>query len=266
MISYLKSARLVILLTSIFVGAPAGALACSTDGWLGGVSGGTADSPPAVARYSEFCAYALTDEGYVQSNLANDAKYRARFYVLDGLTGGDAIDIFEAYASDAATGPLFKVAFDGSQFTFDATAAGGGAASVAASSGWNVVEFDWDSGTNTFSYWVNTDASVDPTSGSVAAGTGTVQAVRLGAPNGFLPQTGKLTFDAFESHRANPVGTLLAGDSNGNGSINVFDMISIQNEILDPLNKLALGQPDCNGNGSVNVFDMICVQNIILGN
>jgi hypothetical protein len=245
------------------------AYACTTDGWLGGTDGvpsnAVAGSPPAVSRYSELCALAVTGQAHVQSNNASDARYRARFYVLDNLSGEGVVDIFEAYSDDAATSPLFKVSFDGSTFVFNATAAGGTSGEAGASSGWNLIEFDWDSDTNTFTFWVNANAAADPASGSADAGAGMVEAVRLGAPNGFSTQTGKLTFDAFESHRMEAVGALLAGDSNGNGSVNIFDMISIQNEILDPLNKLAAGQPDCNGNGSVNVFDMICVQNIILG-
>ena len=257
MISAIKSAHSAILLAIIIVGPPTSAVACSTDGWLGGAVGGTAASPPAVARYSEFCAYSLTDEGFVQSNFASDARYRGRFYVLDDLTGAGAIDIFEAYAADEATGPLFKVAFDGSQFTFDATDAGGGSASVAASTGWNVVEFDWDSGTNTFSYWVNADATVAPPDGSVDAGSGTVEAVRLGAPNGFLPQTGELTFDAFESHRGDPVGVLVAGDANNDGNVNTGDIGTVITEFFNA--GLSSGQPDCNGDGRVNTGDIGCI-------
>jgi hypothetical protein len=239
--------------------------ACTTDAWDSESGNGVSGSPLAVARYSEFCAYSIDETAYVQSNHASDARYRARFYVLDGLGTADAIDIFEAYGEDGATTALFKVSFNGSQFTFDATDAGGGSAATASVNGWNLVEFDWDSDSNTFSYWVNANASTDAATGSVKAGTGTEEAVRLGAPNGYAPQTGKLNFDAFESHRTTPVGRLLAGDANGNLTVNIFDMIGVQNEILDPVTKLAIGQPDCNGNGSVNIFDMICVQNIILG-
>ncbi len=88
--------------------------------------------------------------------------------------------------------------------------------------------------------------------------------MQLGAPNGMGGLTGEITFDAFEAHRTTNVGALVVGDANGNLSVNIFDMIGIQNEILDPVTKLAAGQPDCNENGSVNIFDMICVQNIIL--
>jgi len=247
------------------LGASMGAWACSTAAWNGGTSGAAvAGSPTSIPRYSELCALEVTGTGHVQSNYAVDeARYRARFYVLDGVSGTGSADIFTVYSDDAASSPLFKVSFDGSQFTFDATDAGGNSASAAAKSGWNVVELDWTADGN-LTFWVNADATTDAATGSASAGTGVVGAARLGAPAGLGGLTGKVVFDAFESHRETPIGLLIKGDANGNSSINIFDMISIQNEILDPVGKLAVGQPDCNENGSINIFDMICVQNIIL--
>jgi len=256
------------LISLIFIGFSSNALACSAAAWFGGGISGNGSvgspSPDGIVRYSEFCAYSLAQPGgagYVQSNLADDARYIARFYVLDGLTGAGDVIIFRGYGEDGATTTKFTVSFDGTNFKFDA---GNGTQSAAGKSGWNVVEIDW-AANGAMNYWVNADASADAPTGSVSTGDGVISAVRLGAPEGFNGNTGKLTFDAFESHRSTPVGLLLAGDSNGNGAINIFDSIGIQNEILDPANKLAAGQPDCNGTGSVNVFDMICVQNIILG-
>ena len=53
------------------------------------------------------------------------------------------------------------------------------------------------------------------------------------------------------------------GDANGDGSINVQDVICIINVILDT--GTASGNPDCNEDGNVNVQDVICVINKILG-
>jgi predicted outer membrane repeat protein len=53
------------------------------------------------------------------------------------------------------------------------------------------------------------------------------------------------------------------GDANGDGSINVQDVICIINVILDT--GTASGSPDCNNDGKVNVQDVICVINKILG-
>jgi hypothetical protein len=54
------------------------------------------------------------------------------------------------------------------------------------------------------------------------------------------------------------------GDANGDGSINVQDVICIINCILDPTFNPE-GNPDCNEDGDVNVQDVICVINKILG-
>jgi hypothetical protein len=59
------------------------------------------------------------------------------------------------------------------------------------------------------------------------------------------------------------ISPILPGDANGDGSINVQDVICIINVILDT--GTASGNPDCNDDGNVNVLDVICVINKILG-
>jgi hypothetical protein len=242
--------------------------ACSTDGWAGGTSNipanGQAASPPGVSRYSEFCALAITGQAHVQSNFAvNESQYRARFYVLDSLTGAGTVDIFEAYSDEGGASPLFKISFNGSQFTFDATDAGGGSDTVSAASGWNLVEFDWNSDGNTFSYWVNLDATTEAANGSVNAGAGTVDSVRVGAPNGFGGQSGSLVYDAFESHRTTPVGALLNCDAQGDVDIDINDALAIVDEVFGNPTVLATGQPDCDLNGEININDVLAVVDIV---
>jgi len=77
-------------------------------------------------------------------------------------------------------------------------------------------------------------------------------------------------FDVGDFHPApkegpfvNTIMSCLPGDANGDGSINVQDVICIINVILDT--GTASGNPDCNNDGSVNVQDVICVINKILG-
>lgn len=238
-----------------------GTFACTTDGWNGGASGATNPaSPPTVSRVSEFCGLKLTNTGHVQDNSPAHTAMIARFYVLPQLTGSGDADLFIAYSSETPSGVLFDVAYDGSNLDFSAT--GGGSASVAAAAGWNLIEISYTSGGN-IQYWVNADATVDPATGSFAAGSGTVQAVRLGLPNGLGGFSGgSVSYDAYESHASTPVGGLLIGDSNADATVNVLDYSSVQQDILGNLQP---GQPDCNLDGLVNIFDYSCVQNVILG-
>jgi hypothetical protein len=259
----------------IGLGLGLNAQACTTDGWASDSGNippnAVAGSPTLISRYSELCALEVSDTSYVQ-HTASDTRYIGRFYAYPNTGGAGTVDILIAYSDQVttdATTDLFTISYDGADFTFDATEAGGGMASTAASSGWNLVEFEYNADSGNFNYWVNVAWDFDALSytaptGTFASGAGTVEAVQLGAPNGMGGLTGEITFDAYEAHRTTSVGALVVGDANGNLSVNIFDMIGIQNEILDPVTKLAAGQPDCNENGSVNIFDMICVQNIIL--
>jgi hypothetical protein len=240
--------------------------ACTTDGWAS-VSNiptnGNAGSPTAVSRYSEFCALAVTGTSYVQSNAASDTRYFGRLYVYPNLTGAGTVDILIAYSDEAATTELFIISYDGTDFIFDAGGAGGTSASTAAFSGWNLVEFEYDSDSGNFNYWVNVAWNFDTLSyaaptGTFTSGSGTVEAVQLGAPNGLGGNTGTITFDAYEAHRTTSVGALLVGDANGNGSITVADVVSVLNELAGTLQS---GQPDCNENGGVTVADAVCLIN-----
>lgn len=233
------------------------AMACTTSLWNGGETGTPeAGSPTDVSRVSGSCGMKLTAPGSVKdTSPMEEAAAYIRFYVFAELSAGAPV-IFEAFAADDAS--LLTVSFDGSNFVFDAGA--GASTPVAGKAGWNLVEIFWTDAT-AMEYWVNTDATQEAALGSISAAAGKMDYVILGTSDTY---TGTLTFDDYEAHRSTPVGGLLMGDSNGNLSVNVFDLISIQNEILG--NALAPGQPDCNLNGSVNVFDLICTQNIILGN
>jgi hypothetical protein len=199
----------------------------------------------------------------VQSNAASDTKYIGRFYVFPDVSGSGEVDLLVAYAEDTATTPLFRIAYDGSNFKFDAGGAGGSNDTTPAASGWNLVEFEFNSDGN-FSFWVNETWDFDllsystgPT-GTFAAGSGTVEAVRLGAPNGMASQVGTISYDAYEAHRESQVGGLLVGDANGNGSITIADVVAVLNELAGTLQS---GQPDCNENGGVTVADAVCLIN-----
>jgi hypothetical protein len=257
------------VLASLAVSAPS--QACSTGAWSddsNAAPNALAASPlEGASRYSQLCALAVSDIGYVQSNLASDARYFGRFYVYVDTSGTDTIDLLVAYSDNEATAELFSVRTDGASVFFDATGgAGGSSGSASLENGWNLVEFEFNSG-NSFNFWVNEDwdipgaAYLTGPSGTFNSGAGTVEAVQLGAPNGVGNHAGAnnfIYFDAFESHRTTNVGGLLVGDANGNGSLTIADVITVGNELNGTL---GIGQPDCNENGSITIADVICVGN-----
>ena len=249
----------------IGLGLGLNAQACTTDGWSSDSGNPIAGSPTAVSRYSELCALKVSATSYVQSDAASDTRYIGRFYFLPKTGGTGTVDILIAYSDQVvtnATTDLFTISYDGTDFIFDATEAGGDSGMTAASSGWNLVEFEYDSDSSTFNYWVNeawdfNALSYTAPTGSFASGAGTVEAVQLGAPNGMGGFTGEITFDAYEAHRTTNVGALLAGDANDDGNVNSGDTVGIINENLGDI--LAQGQPDCNGDGNVNSGDTVCI-------
>ena len=62
---------------------------------------------------------------------------------------------------------------------------------------------------------------------------------------------------------ATPGGTLQPGDANGDGNIDVLDLVAVANQILDVA--VASGNPDCNSDTNVDVLDLVCIANKILG-
>lgn len=238
-----------------------GAWACTTGAWNGGTSGGTAGSPPTISRVSELCAFQLAGTGWVQDNSPSHTTLIARFFVLPALSGSAAADIFVAYSSESPTGVLFDVAYNAQTDEFEFTTSAG-STGISAANGWNLIEVAYSSGGN-FDIWVNADATTQGASGMIGAGSGTVEAVRLGLPNGLNGLTGEVFFDDYESHATTPVGTVLWGDANNDGNVNSGDTVSIINENLGDV--LAVGVPDCNRDGNVNSGDTVCIINRWLG-
>ncbi len=258
----------ILLLGMLFAStgfAASGATTCNTDAWLGGASGAVNPNDPnhSVARVKGFCGLEVTGTGHVQDDSPTaETSFVGHFYFLPDFTGAGTTDIFVAYSDTGAANAAITISYDGTNITLDATDMGGGTASVAAVSGWNLVEFAWESGA-TGDLWVNADATIDAPSATFTPGTGSIETVRLGSPNGLGGFTsGTATFDEYVSNRTQAVGALLIGDANSDSSINIFDMAGVQNEILN--NALQSGQPDCNADGNINIFDMACIQNIIL--
>jgi hypothetical protein len=57
------------------------------------------------------------------------------------------------------------------------------------------------------------------------------------------------------------------GDSNGDGNINVLDMLAVANHILSlvPLTGDQICRADCNADGTINILDALGIANVILG-
>lgn len=262
------------VLAALFIGftLTGTALACSTDGWnstsgavvVGQPFGATGGDSNGIARVEEFCAMRATDTGYVQTNTPSHSEASNRFYVWPNLTGAGNTPLLIGFSAENGTGELFRIGFDGNNFTFATT--GGGNMSVAAPAGWSLIEYYWDSNEDMFSFWVNADATTDVPTGVIDGGAGpaTLESVRLGLPNGLGGFTGGgANFDSFEMHNTTAIGPLLIGDANADASVNVFDYFAVQSEIGGIA--LGAGQPDCNLDGSVNVFDYFCIQIVIGG-
>jgi hypothetical protein len=246
-LNYLAS----LLIFSLFSSA---ALACTTDNWIGGVTGSPqAGSPDDVQRVSGFCAMQLSAAGSVKdTSPVVEPTLIVRFYVKSDLNSGAPV-VFEAFSDDAATGSLIAVTFDGSNFVFNAGDGASGA--IPGQSGWNLVELSWVGGTG-MNFWVNTDSS-EAVTGTISATAGTVESVILGAAGSL---DGTLAFDAYVSQRNTPIGGLLMGDANGNGSLTIADVVALFNELNGTL---AEGQPDCNMSGSVTIADVVCLFNAL---
>jgi hypothetical protein len=226
---------------------------------LGGTSGAVSVNDPAngVPKVGGSCGLRVTGAGYVQDNSPeSEAQFIGRFYFFPQFSGAGSADLFVAYSDEAST-ELFSVGYDGSNVTIDAAAAGGGSASVPISgAGWHWIEFSWDSG-NTGSLWVDADATQAPASTTFASGTGTVESVRLGAPNGFGGLSGWAFFDDYVSQRTSPIGGILAGDGNLDGIFNSSDIDAIKSEFL--FGTYSDGTTDCNLDGGTNSGDVNCV-------
>jgi len=258
-----------LCVTVIFSIFSSSVLACTTDAWLAGAVGAINPNDPlnGVARVKGTCGLEVTGQGHVMDGSPfEDADFIGHFYFFPEFTSGSGTpDIFIAYSDEGGTAELFSVRYDGTNIIFDASGgAGGTSVSFPADpTHWNLVEFSWSSG-NSGSLWVNSDASIDPADATFTSGTGLVESVKLGAPNGLDGFLGRMIFDEYEAHREQPVGELLAGDADLDDLINSNDINAIVDEFLFGI--LAEGVIDCNLDGLVDSGDINCVVDIFLGN
>jgi len=251
-----------LLLTCLVLSS--NAFACSTVAWSE-TSGAVSANGPAngVPKVSGGCGLEVTGAGYVQDNSPEaEDQFIGRFYFFPQFSAAGSTDIFVAYSDEATTDfttELFSVAYDGSNIIIDATANGGGSASVPVSgAGWHLIEFSWVSG-DFGGLWVDADATlVTEANETFASGSGMVESIQLGAPNVIGSLSGMAYFDDYVSHRSSPIGGILAGDSNLDGIFDLTDIDAITSEFLYgdyPVD----GSTDCNLDGGTNSGDVNCV-------
>lgn len=271
------------VLASIFIGftLSAGAFACSTDGWdfasptieVGSPYGTTLPDVSGVSRFEELCALKADEAELVRTNSPSHGRVRGRLYAYPDLSvartvGGAAVVV--AYSgNDGGGSELFHIAYDGGNWTVDAVANGGTSNSVAATGGWDSIEFDWDPGTNNIDVWINADAtSVGPTF-SINSGTTatTMESLEVGLPVGLGGHTGTLYVDSVELRNETAIGLVPNCDAMPDGSIDFNDLLAQYNEIFN--NMLATGTPDCDFSGQaasggvVDFNDILAAYNII---
>lgn len=237
-----------------------GAMACTTDNWTS-ASNALAGDPSAegIARYQGLCGLEVTGTGYVEDESPNGIdRIVARFYVLNDNTA--PAKIYSGFSDNDGANEVFNVTLgDSGQVTLTDTATGA-SVSDTGSSNWLSVEIDWVRGADgSISLSVNGQAEQSTAVDNSSAAQ--LSSVRLGNLDG---AAGTVGFDSYESRRSTAVGRLLVGDANNDGSVSVFDAITVVNEASG--GTLATGTPDCNEDGSVSTFDAICVVNVSVGN
>lgn len=251
---------------------------CVVTNWAGGqVSLNDADagtqvpvssSSPDNRRYGGPCGLRVPVDGtarYVVDNTpANETTYIARFYAYLDSAGTNPVRIFEAsdgttnqievwYNQDgtgaAAAGALsMTVATTGGSVGLDAGAVG---------SGWHSIELVWAQGAT-----AGLILSVDGTDINTTADTGSNVIADAALGNLNAASGGSIDFDDFDSRRVERPGRLLVGDADANATVEIFDVISLRDELLELA--FAPGQPDCNEDGAVDIFDAICLRNKLL--
>lgn len=243
-----------------------GVLACSLDGWtsssgsvaVGQPFGATGGDINGVSRFEEFCALEVSGTGYVQTSAPSHTRVRARAYLNPDFSGTGESNVLVAYDAEDGTGVLFTVSWNNGNWEVDASANGGTSGSTASTGGWDLMEFDWNPGSNTLDVYVNADATTDSPTFSVNSGASTtLEAIRIGLPDGHGGgNSGNLYVDSVEMHNETAVGALLNCDADGNTGLNFADLSTMYQELFGGPPVLSPGTPDCDANGGINFADL----------
>ena len=223
---------------------------------LAGDPGGNTDN---IARYEGFCAMRVTNSGFAEDNRPNGInRIITRFYVLTGQ-GTGTTTLYEGYSDTGGASPVFRIDYNGTNFTLTDTATGANV-STAGAAGWNSVEIDWISGAGTGSLSLIVNGGAAQTTGSLNNDASSVSIVRLGMVSG---GSGNYNFDGYVSQRSTPVGRLCEGEVDGDDNRTINDMLAIFTEIQTAGGTLATGQPDFDADGAVTINDLVGIFQLI---
>lgn len=247
---------------------------CTVANWAGGATGlsdadaGTQDNDGGTnRRYGGPCGLQVDVDGSARfvtdDSPANETTYIARFYTFLDNAGGDAILLFAAddgtddqiqvWYNDPAAGDLTLRVFDQGGTPNDLTQGSVGA-------GWHSVELVWEQAASA-DVRFSVDGAADLTATPDTTGIAIANA-HLGNVDGSATGGGTVDFDDFDSRRIERPGRLLVADANADGSLDIFDALSLRDELAEV--SFAAGQPDCDENGTVDIFDAICLRNALL--
>ena len=266
-----------VLTSLVWAASNVSAQTCTLDNWTSSVK--TGDTLLAASRAQENKAYAgpcslkvtlNSSAAYlVDDTPTAETTFNVRFYFFLQSVDAD-VTLFEAL--DASDGRVMSATYAHSQNAVNVEFEHSGGTATATvgelTTGWNSLEIQWEAKafeTAVVSLGNSATASNSAGSGEIDTSGLTINSVRLGAiPSpATVPSSGVIFFDDYDSRRDTVPGRLLAGDANGDGTVNIFDVVAARNEILG--NSVPDGIPDCNEDGTVNIFDVVCMRNKILG-
>lgn len=259
-----------------FFAGTAQAQTCTLDNWSAKVgesnlSVGTQGSNN--RRYAGPCGLRVALAGSAAHLTDNsptaETVFNVRFYFFLNEVAAD-VTIFEAL--DSGDNSIITATYDHSADAVNVVFThAGGTETVAVSgvsTGWNSLEIQWEAKATEQPVVTVANASGTDSAGSageIDTSALTIDTAKLGALSApaATPTGGSIDFDDYDSRRDTVPGRLVRGDANGDGTLNIFDVVSGRNQILG--NSVANGQPDCNENGSIDIFDIVCMRRTILG-
>jgi hypothetical protein len=256
------------------------AMACSTAAWTQtGANGGEVGAPvegepdEGVKRYSGRCGLRATAAANFVRDVSPAAEptYRARFYVFNGQTSGEAI-VFRAQGGGTPVDRLrVGVTPTALNIAVGADGAVDGTVALPAAARWYAVELNYNTaGTPSVTYSVkgagqNTALATDVATTAAPTAADVIDQAELGWVAG-AATGGEIVTDAFESRRNTAIGRLCRGDSNLNAVRDSGDATQARLEFLSGGNPQATagGQPDCNEDGRVDSGDATCARILFL--